>query len=390
MRICLDARRISHVAEGHGRYEEQLVRGLATIDRENDYIVVLNTRYRDPVVEQANFSRIHLPEHVRIFETLLVGAPGINRLGADIYHSLNYHLPRGIQARTVITLHDLFPYEYSLVPRSENVKTYVRRRLSHTITRVAMRQTAARADHIISVSHHTAVLANTFLRTGFSRITVIGHGVVDRFLHPETVELPNGTPRDLPYFLVLGNSSWNKNVRRVIHAMARLKTRLPEARLLVIGRGDEYASLRAYARRLGVEDRVRLMAQVTDDDLVHTVRRAIALVFPSLAEGFGIPIVEAQALGCPVITSDRGAPFETAGDAALFADPYDSGEIADAMVRLYQDPRLRASLAEKGRIRARQMTWQRAAQKTLEVYEKVMKRAARRGTPTEGSPASAG
>jgi glycosyltransferase involved in cell wall biosynthesis len=107
---------------------------------------------------------------------------------------------------------------------------------------------------------------------------------------------------------------------------------------------------------------------VDDAGLAGLYARAIALVYPSLYEGFGLPVAEAMSLGCPVITSDRSALPETAGGAALLVDPEDISQIAAAMIRLAREKAFGDDLAASGRERARELTWERAANATLEVY----------------------
>jgi glycosyltransferase involved in cell wall biosynthesis len=217
-----------------------------------------------------------------------------------------------------------------------------------------------------------------------SRMTVIPHGVEDRFLRAggreeeseaPAIRLPKGPfagVKRRPFFLVVGHSKPHKNCARVVGALALLAERLPEVEVRFVGRGEGYDQLRAQAATLGLGSRVHLLRNAPDEGLLALYREAIALVMPSLVEGFGLPVLEAQAVGCPVITSNRGALAETAGDAALLVDPLDSWNIAAAMERVYRDRELRASLVERGRIRAEEFTWEKTAARTRAVYDLLM------------------
>ncbi|HQE61702.1 MAG TPA: glycosyltransferase family 1 protein, partial [Candidatus Latescibacteria bacterium] len=203
-------------------------------------------------------------------------------------------------------------------------------------------------------------------------LSVIPHGVDERFHRAAKRHASGFATTEAPFFLVVGNSKPNKNVARIVGAMALLVQKVPEVRLRIVGRGEGYRELRSQVDSLGLTQKVDFYGNVPDEELLDALQRAVALVFPSLVEGFGMPVLEAQAVGCPVITSDRGVLPETAGDAALFVDPYDAWDIARAMETLYRDLPLRESLVRKGRERATRFTWEETARKTRHVYDLVM------------------
>jgi glycosyltransferase involved in cell wall biosynthesis len=146
-------------------------------------------------------------------------------------------------------------------------------------------------------------------------------------------------------------------------------------RLAVVNRFGSPARLRALASELGVSERYVSLGSPNDEDLVRLLNGATALSFCSTVEGFGIPILEAMACGCPVITSTVSCMPEVAGDAAVLVDPYDVADISRAMRRLLTEPGLREDLRARGLARAENFTWQRAARLTLEVYDECLKSA---------------
>jgi glycosyltransferase involved in cell wall biosynthesis len=174
---------------------------------------------------------------------------------------------------------------------------------------------------------------------------------------------------DGPLVLSVSARRPHKNLSRLIAAMAAV----PGATLVLPGYASAYEEgLRADARVAGVADRVAFVGWVSDADLEGLYAAAVCLVFPSLAEGFGLPVLEAMARGVPVACSGVSAMPEVAGDAALLFDPASTDAIAGALRHLLEDPALRARLAERGRARAATFSWERAAQGTAATYRRAL------------------
>ncbi|MGC8779896.1 MAG: glycosyltransferase family 4 protein [Anaerolineae bacterium] len=179
------------------------------------------------------------------------------------------------------------------------------------------------------------------------------------------------------YLLYVGTLQPRKNLARVIEAFARIAGRPASAdvQLVLAGkRGWLYDDLFAQVERMGLGGRVLLPGYVAEADLPALLSGALAFVFPSLYEGFGIPVLEAGACEVPVITSNTSSLPEVAGDAALFVDPHDVDAIAEAMYRLITDPDLRADLIRRGRENVRRFSWEKCARETLAVLEEVGRR----------------
>ncbi|HUX75146.1 MAG TPA: glycosyltransferase family 1 protein [Anaerolineae bacterium] len=169
------------------------------------------------------------------------------------------------------------------------------------------------------------------------------------------------------YYLYLGTLQPRKNLARLIAAFAGLET---EAVLVLAGkRGWLYADLFAQVRRLGLEGRVLFPGYVADEDKASLLSGALAFVFPSLYEGFGLPVLEAQACGCPVVTSATSSLPEVAGDAALLVDPGDAGAITAGMARVAADPGLRETLIARGHANVRRFSWTACARLVLDAIE---------------------
>jgi glycosyltransferase involved in cell wall biosynthesis len=200
------------------------------------------------------------------------------------------------------------------------------------------------------------------------KITVVYPGYDDALARVDAaaVRARYGLPEN--YFLHVGTLQPRKNLMRLMEAVSQAPA---PVRLVLAGRaGWMAAPIAARARELS--DRVRWLEYVPDEDLAGLYSGAQALVFPSLFEGFGFPVLEAMACGTPVICSNTSSLPEVAGQAALLVDPQDGQALLRAMLRVQAEPALRAELAERGLSRVRQFSWRRAAEATLAVLEEAV------------------
>jgi glycosyltransferase involved in cell wall biosynthesis len=176
-----------------------------------------------------------------------------------------------------------------------------------------------------------------------------------------------------PYFLYLGTLQPRKNLARLIEAFGAIDfghfERPPS--LVIAGKpGWLHQDLSAQVARLGLERRIAFPGYVSDEDKAPLISGAIAFVFPSLYEGFGLPVVEAQACGCPVVTSNSSSLPEAAGQAALLVDPHDTSAISHALLQVAIDDAMRTSLSERGLANARRFSWEACARIVLHAIER--------------------
>jgi len=258
--------------------------------------------------------------------------------------------------RTVATFHDLF------VITGEYSTAEFRARFAEQA-----RQAARRSDLIIAVSRFTANQVEEFLGVEPARIRVIPHGV-HVSSEGQSASRQN-TPRQ-NLVLCVGAIQRRKNVARLVRAFERMPA---SWRLALAGAADGFGAaeeLRAVERSPRKGD-IDVLGYVTQAELEALYRRARIFAFPSLDEGFGMPVLDAMAHSVPVITSRRSALPEVAGDAALLVNPEDPEEIAAALVRLASDEALRDDLARRGRERTAQFSWESALARTWEVYREL-------------------
>lgn len=225
------------------------------------------------------------------------------------------------------------------------------------------------ADAVIAVSEATKKDTVRFFGIAEDKIRVVPLGFNPVCDTPEeTVDTPE------KFFLFVGVMKERKNVLAIIKAFERFSSRHPDYHLLLAGKAEgEYADrLRREAAQGSARDRVRFLGYRSDGEIAYLYRRATTLVYPSMIEGFGLPVLEAMACGTAVITSRASSLAELAGDAALLVDPEKMEEITDAMERIAADPRVRSDLIMRGSARAREFTWPKAAQGVLLVLHTLV------------------
>jgi glycosyltransferase involved in cell wall biosynthesis len=292
----------------------------------------------------------------------LVAPALLARDGIDVVHAPVNVSPHFAKRPTVVTVHDLafrlYPEQYP----------GLKRRYLDALTRRSVEQ----ADQVIAVSENTRADLLRFYRVNPERVRVIPNGV-DPLLRPvdDAEVLARFRARhQLPdeFILALSTLQPRKNLIALFRAWARLdaSTRLP---LVVAGaRGWKVDPIFEEVRALGIADQVRFTGYAAGDELALWYSAATLFVYPSLYEGFGLPLLEAMACGTPVVSSNASSLPEVAGDAALLIDPRDVDGLATAIDRLAHDPMLRTDLAKRGIERARQFSWMRTARETVEVY----------------------
>ncbi len=368
MRICLDARQAREVMTGLGRYALNLVRELAKLDQDNEYIVLRYDDYPSPLVTQANFQEIIVPYHISTLKNILLGSALINPIEADIYHALFHFLPLGVEAkRVVVTLHDLIWVRHAALA----FESTIRQQLAQHLVGPFIGKALQRADHIIAISADAMSEAVDHYHLPREKMTVVHHGIDPVFsMNNVSLTLPPVCPEGR-FILSLGHTKPYKNIPRLIQAFAKIAARYPDVKLVIAGRGDAYTSLRDLTTQLALSHRIIFATGFTDLEICACFQKALFLAFPSLVEGFGFPVVEAMAGGCPVLTSNRSSLAEIAGNAALLVDPTDVSSIATGLEELIDNPNVRQKLAQQGRERAQLFQWQQTAQKTLDLYKKL-------------------
>ncbi len=344
---------------GVSHYVGNLLRTLGRIDRANRYVVCLRLsrrRYRKQLQELAG-------GHFRI-KTIQEPFNLILPHRLDVFHGPDARLPRYKAPGLVATVHDLF----SLVSdqyaddkfRAKKIRRY--------------ESLAEKATRIIAVSENTKRDLVERLGVTPSQVEVIPEGVSENF-HPRPLEEVACylESRSVPenYVLFVGSISVRKNVPRMVQAMASLRKRLPNPPYLVIAGRNSFGheEVLKTIEEVGGESWVVQLGYVSSHELPFLYSGARMLLFPTLHEGFGLPILEAMACQIPVLTSNQSANPEVAGDAAVLVNPESVEEIENGAEILLTDEEIRTRFVILGSERAKQFTWESTAIRTVRVYE---------------------
>lgn len=374
MNIGFDAKRAFQNRTGLGNYSRTLIRSLAEYYPQHRY--VLFAPKVKPLFQPAPGLQVVQPQKAfhRWLRPVWRGrwvVEDLKRHNIGIYHGLSAELPSGIHKsgiKSVVTMHDLiferYPGQYNPV----DVFTYRKKA-----------QYACRyADRVIAISEQTKQDIIEFYHTPADRITVAYQSCDPAFMQQQTKEkiaaLLVGHSLPSQYFLYVGSVIERKNLLGIAKAMASLKGRL-DLPLLVLGDGRRYKEqVKQYLRSAGLEQRVIWLNETGRfpfADLPALYQGATALLYPSVFEGFGIPILEALWSRTPVITSLGSCFLETGGDAALYIDPLQPGAIAEAMVKVATDPVMAEGMRERGLLHAARFTAEKCAAAVMNVYEET-------------------
>ena len=291
-----------------------------------------------------------------------------DRIFSDVtvFHGTDHLLPYLSGIKGVLTLHD---FTYRLCPKTHTVPN----RLFLTL---AMRCFLRAANALIAVSECTKRDATRLYGVEPSKVTVIHLGVDPRFRpvsRNEKTDLREKYGLPDHFLLVLGTLEPRKNLAAVLDAYCLLKRRGLRHKLVVAGkRGWLFQKVLDKIEKLGLGDDLIMTGHIPDADLPTLYGSADLFVFPSLYEGFGLPVLEAMACGTPVACSNASSLPEVVGPAALLFDPRDPGQIAEGITHVLENSSLIEQLREKGRIRAKELTWDKTAQETARVYRRVI------------------
>jgi len=299
--------------------------------------------------------------------------PTILRARPRVYHATEGSgLVRVPGVATVATLYDL-------IPLHDEAAHFPLGRLDNRIGYARYLRLLQRADHLIAISEATKRDAVARLRIPPERISVTPLAVDERRFYPRSQEeIERALARyslRRPYVLHIGSSDPNKNTSNILRAFDVFSRREHAEHVLCIaGKWPAQALAQLERSHAGLlsSGRLRMLGYVPDDDLPALYGGADLFVYPSLLEGFGLPILEAMRCGCPVLTSTVSSLPEVAGDAALLVDPRDSEAIADGLARVARDSELRAVLVRRGLRRADNFSWTRTAELTLRVYRSLL------------------
>jgi glycosyltransferase involved in cell wall biosynthesis len=368
MKIGFDGRFIRGGQTGNGVFTQLLLEGLARLDDENEYTVYLLEDV--PFIQKPNFSlrrmsRLHANSHLRFLLTFPIE---LYRNPVDIFHAI-YTVPLRTQTKTVLTL-----VEFSWFIHPEE---FPASKVFLSELRVMTRRSLQRADRIIIPTKFWRDKLLEHFDVPKEKVEVIHFGYNEEFLSPCTVEEIASVKQKFGisqnYLLSVGDLHPRKNLGRLIEAFNWLKeARKIPFQLVLVGKEHWKAKEIQYkAVSSSAHDSILFTGYVPLDELRALYQGATLFAFPSLDEGFGLPVHEAMASRLPVVVSNRGALPEVAGDAALIVDPLSIEDIGSAILKVLEDVRLREELIEKGIKQIQGFSWDESCRKLLKVYDSL-------------------
>ncbi len=358
---------------GVGRVVTCLVDELARQDGLELLVLCGNEPYepwrgRDDIeLVTSSFTRAHRTAIRRAWWEARHLAPIIRRTQADVFHATwNTGVPPRCPAAAVLTIHDL-------IPLHEPARHFANRRQQFAY-HYALRSSATRANLVTTVSEYVRREVLDQLQLEPDRVVAIPNGVI----LPDALPLPPHTVCGSdPYVLYVGGHEPRKNLAAVLHALAHYwQHHDPTLQLRLTGRVEALSEqARTAYSSLPHPERVTFLGSLNEQDLAAAYRGAQALLLLSEAEGFGLPVLEAFAHGCPVVAAERASLPEVVGNAGLLVNPDDPAEVARALARIRSDPALRQTCSVRGLTRARQFTWQATASQMRHAYEQAASQA---------------
>jgi glycosyltransferase involved in cell wall biosynthesis len=377
VRVAIDIRRVGSF--GIGTYIRNVVRTLARLGPQHEYVLIgLPERFAELGALPENFTCVALPHLERAVRAYFAFDNIVKQQRCDIVHVPHmFWRPRAMSRPYLVTAHDVLTYMFPRADRS----TF--RRLFH---KRLSRRSLAGASRVLAVSNFTRSEIVRYFHIPEEKIEVIPNAIDERFRMGHATDADRALIAEryqvnYPFLLYAGNIKPHKNLVRIIEAFSVLKAELknlkneekfPDLKLIIIG--DElskHPDLRRTVIRSGVERDVRFLGFVSIDTLRIFYDLAKVFVFPSLYEGFGLPPLEAMALGTPVVTSNTSSLPEVVGQAAVLVNPENVFEITRGLRRVLLDQDLREKLKAAAIDQSQRFSWDISVRRLLEVYNQV-------------------
>jgi len=347
---------------GIGRYIRNLITHLQILDKENEYFILHCKEDFNSLKYQNNFHKIladfpwyGVKEQIRLPQML-------DSVKPNLVHFPHFNVPFFYNGKFVVTIHDLIHQHFSM----ERATTHgpIIYKIKQAGYKIVLKNALSKSSKILVPSNFVKGQLTENWKISGEKIVVTPEAVDDRL--PGT----KATKKfDFPFIFYVGNAHPHKNVEGLIKAYLILKEKYKTLKLVLAG-ADHYF-WQKIKKEYSYQD-IIYTGKISDEELVAMYRNAAAFVLPSFEEGFGIPILEAMACGCPVVSSNAGSLPEIGRDACLYFDPFDTNNMVEKISEILDDEKLRLRLIEKGLKRHKSFSWKTLAQKTLEVYRQCV------------------
>lgn len=368
MRIGIEITPLTATPTGVGYYVRHLLAALLSQQDAPEYVGFASGLHPPALTDLSlNYRRIPLPTRLLYKCWEHIGIPRVDSLlgGVDMYHAVNYVLPPVTKAKRILSIHDLCFLRHPKWASPKVVGPFQR----------TIRKHAHEADKVITCSESTKNEIVDLLELPKGRIQVI-YDAADNIFQPVDPQLAQKQVTDAldiscPYMLFVGTREPRKNLNGLLKAFSKVS--IPHHLVIAGGSGWNSSDLQEQVTRLNLKGKVHFTGYIHDRALFPALYcAATAFLFPSWYEGFGLPVLEAMACGCPVIASNTTSMPEVGGDAALYAPPEESDTWANTIQKVAEDESLRDDMRRKGLEQAAKFSWQHCAKETLECYRSVL------------------
>ncbi|MCF8567685.1 glycosyltransferase family 4 protein [Alicyclobacillus tolerans] len=360
MKIAVDVRMARNT--GIGRYISNLVDGLSLCPDITPLVLLQNSESPFKVM-QGHLQHVELKSRIFTIREQFELRNVLKKTNPNVVHSPQFNAPVATDLPLVVTIHDLaydrFPEEF---PSYKAFLYY----------RAMMKWVTKKARSIITVSNSSKVDLMNYYRVPESKIHVIYHGNPALRSGGNDLYVNSDTGSDTRYFLYVGMNRPRKNLRRLIDAFEATVDRTNHLLLTVGTESTDYYDIRGDVERRGLEDKVKFLGRLSDQRLMKIYEGATAVVFPSIYEGFGFPVLEAMSRGVPVVCSNTSSLPEIVGEAALTFNPYNTNDMAEALLEISSNQQLRSTLSLSGLNRVPMFDWTRSIAEHIAVYESVI------------------
>ncbi len=379
-RIGIDARFYGPIGKGLGRYTQEVVDNIIRLDNVNEYVVFLRKDNFDELVLEGHSNVRKVLSEVRWYSFLeqFLMPWFIWREKLDLVHFPHFNVPFFVPTKFIVTIHDLILTKFETI-RATTLHPFVYK-LKNWGYRLIIKRALRNSEKIITVSNFTKNDIIQQFGTEPEKIVVIYEGVANLSRGRDSlfvckldgVDVLEDYNIDNPFLLYVGNAYPHKNLNFLITAFFDLHKEDNNLRLVLVGKEDYfYKGLKDFSMSVFVDypsSPVIFTGYIPDNKLEIFYEKAIAYVFPSLYEGFGLPPLEAMARGCPVISSDQGSIPEVLGDAAIYFNPHDKIDFIDKFKQLFCNIDIRNRMIERGRKHQGKYNWWDCAFNTWQIY----------------------
>ncbi|MEM9446247.1 MAG: glycosyltransferase family 1 protein [Verrucomicrobiota bacterium] len=357
MRVTVDATCLGRRKTGNETYIRGLLRGFSELSLGDVELCILTTEACPEMVKSKAFSWYEIPLGNFFTRNIFTIPKYLSELQTDLYHSSYWTKFWKAHPPKIVMIHDIsficFPHGF--------------RKYEQLFYAAITERVAKAADHILTVSNYSKETMLEHWNIPEHKITVTYNGIDDCYKPTSQDTKQFG---EVPYILYVGNLHPRKNLVRLLKAFVKIKREKKiEHKLKIVGQATWlYEDIFLEVKENTLEEHVEFTGYVSQEELVKIYQKATLTCYPSLFEGFGLPVLEAMACGSPVVTSNTTSIPEVAADAAVLVDPESVDQIASAILSIIESKELQSSLKQKSLKQARSFSWKETASKTLKAY----------------------